>query len=420
MKRLLILLCLLVPVAALAQPSEEQLRQDLRENIYRSSLTTCPYEYTPAKLTPAPRGFKPFYISHYGRHGSRTNWDDEGTTYASIQKKYHDAAQAGLLTEEGLAASALIDTLILLHNGSDGRLTRLGAQEHRQIAGRMYANYKEVFRKGSKKVSARSSTVQRVLVSMAAFTGELLSRQGDLDIDWDTSNKIMKIVSSDASRAHRDTLRPRVQQFNKTHRIDSMAFLRRVFKDPEAGRALLGGKGHRLASQTLFLADGCGAFGLDDRLYRLFTEEDILHHAQSNAISLYMRQANSVEYGDLRMPRIEPLLDDIIARADAAIATGEYAADLRFGHDFPLVAISARLALSGVGDRWTFDECINWPGWRYSPFAGNVQLVFYRNKAGEVLVKALINERETAILGLEGFPYYRWEDYKVLLLAGKK
>ena len=29
------------------------------------------YEYRPAAATPAPDGYTPFYISHYGRHGSR-------------------------------------------------------------------------------------------------------------------------------------------------------------------------------------------------------------------------------------------------------------------------------------------------------------------------------------------------------------
>ena len=39
-------------------------------------------------------------------------------------------------------------------------------------------------------------------------------------------------------------------------------------------------------------------------------------------------------------------------------------------------------------------------------------MVFYRNAAGEVLVKVLYNEREMRIRGLEPvpWPYYRWAD----------
>jgi hypothetical protein len=51
------------------------------------------------------------------------------------------------------------------------------------------------------------------------------------------------------------------------------------------------------------------------------------------------------------------------------------------------------------------------------PFAGNMEMVFYRNKAGKVLVKFLLNEQETLLRGLpsvEG-PYYDWETVKANL-----
>ena len=39
-------------------------------------------------------------------------------------------------------------------------------------------------------------------------------------------------------------------------------------------------------------------------------------------------------------------------------------------------------------------------------------MVFYRNKAGEVLVKLYVNEREVRLTTLPGGPYYRWEEFK--------
>ena len=49
--------------------------------------------------------------------------------------------------------------------------------------------------------------------------------------------------------------------------------------------------------------------------------------------------------------------------------------------------------------------------------AANIQFAFYRNGVGDVLVKVLFNERETAVRGLEPVagPYYRWPDLKALL-----
>ena len=37
----------------------------------------CPYQFEDVTLTKAPDGYKPFYISHYSRHGSRYYWNNQ-------------------------------------------------------------------------------------------------------------------------------------------------------------------------------------------------------------------------------------------------------------------------------------------------------------------------------------------------------
>ena len=81
-------------------------------------------------------------------------------------------------------------------------------------------------------------------------------------------------------------------------------------------------------------------------------------------------------------------------------------------HDYQLLAFCSKIGVKGIGERLTKEEAVEWPGWLYSPFAGNFQMVFYKNKAGNVLVKCFINERETTLLGLPDGPYYQWEDVK--------
>lgn len=418
MKKTLLLL-LLLPVLAAAQseqtlPSHEALKADIQANLFRAALNEVHYEYAPGPRTPAPSGYKPFYISHYGRHGARSNW--AGKKYASVQKKYAAAAQAGVLTPEGLAAKEQIDEAIRIHDNMDGRLSPLGVQEHRDIAGRMYRSYKRVFTKGSKKITARSSVVPRVLVSMASFTGELLSCQGDLVISLDTGEELMKILSTDSPRPVTDSVKRILARHRQTHVPDTSAFMARIFTDVAKGRALTGNP-VTLMQETFDMGTTTSAFGLDDRLFRLFSLEELCAYEQYVALSFYLRQCNSVEFGDDRMPSVDPLITDIIEKADAAIAGAEVAADLRFGHDYQVLALGSRLGLDGIAQRYTATECLDWPGWRYTPFAANIQLIFYRNRKGDVLVKPLLNERETRILGLDGFPYYRWEDYKAWLIA---
>ena len=49
-----------------------------------------------AKLTPAPEGFRPFYISHYGRHGSR--WLPSDSRYEWVNSQFAD----NVLNSKGL------------------------------------------------------------------------------------------------------------------------------------------------------------------------------------------------------------------------------------------------------------------------------------------------------------------------------
>ncbi len=57
-----------------------------------------------------------------------------------------------------------------------------------------------------------------------------------------------------------------------------------------------------------------------------------------------------------------------------------------------------------------------WRNYRIFPMACNIQLVFYRptkGKEGDILVKAMLNEREMTLPGTPvSGPYYRWADLR--------
>ena len=56
-----------------------------------------------------------------------------------------------------------------------------------------------------------------------------------------------------------------------------------------------------------------------------------------------------------------------------------------------------------------------WRNYRIFPMGCNVQLVFYRPKKGngDILVKGLLNERETTLpVATNQWPYYRWVDLR--------
>ena len=54
-----------------------------------------------------------------------------------------------------------------------------------------------------------------------------------------------------------------------------------------------------------------------------------------------------------------------------------------------------------------------WADFRITPMATNLQFIFYRNKAGEVIVKLLHNEKECRLpVESDMAPYYPWKQLR--------
>ena len=111
-------------------------------------------------MTDAPAGKKPFYISHYGRHGSRylSNRKGYDIPYRILTK----ADSLGKLTPFG---QDMLHELRIIIEDSEGRwgdLTGLGKKQHRHIAQRMVEHFPEVFA-GDATIDARSTTVNRCM-----------------------------------------------------------------------------------------------------------------------------------------------------------------------------------------------------------------------------------------------------------------
>ena len=54
-----------------------------------------------------------------------------------------------------------------------------------------------------------------------------------------------------------------------------------------------------------------------------------------------------------------------------------------------------------------------WADFKASPMAANIQLVFFKNKEGDIILKVLHNEAEVHIpVQTDIFPFYRWTDVR--------
>ena len=385
----------------------------ISEKPWIANLNACPYEMAvqPGPQTKAPRGYKPFYISHYGRHGSRSGWDQD--RYEKIISALSAAKEAGILTASG---DSLLNEVTLVKeatNKMDGRLTVRGQREHRAIANRMYKNFRPVFRRGSKNVRVLSSTVPRCLVSMAAFTNQLSELDYRLNIVMDCGEEIQKEISNDSAPEDRATRHHITDSLRHAMPVDYSGMMSLLFTDTTAAKQFVPVPRH-LARDIFGVGRISRSFDYDFNMFRFLPFDAVYYWAEYNNMSMYLGQCNSIPFGDNRMARAKPLTDLIIRQADDALASGEVAADLRFGHDYPLMALCCYIGIEGSAERYDLEGARkHYVSTFVAPFAGNLQLVFYRSRKADkpVLVKLLLNENEVLVPDLEPVqgPYYSWE-----------
>lgn len=421
-KRLILFPALFMGITVLyAQPRQSEAAvRALMEEPTRAGNNTNSYEFREIHDTKPPKGYKPFYISHYGRHGSRSNWG--GSAYEALISTLETGKQMGILTPGGDSLLAAARKVLANYDGMDGRLSQRGVREHTLIAERMYKRYPSVF-KGEKMVRAYGSTVQRCLISMNAFTTSLVRKNPKIMYYLDTGEKFMGYI--DNTSGWQRITAPASISANQALRglpDDTVGVLKTIFTDTQKARTFV--KSARSLTENVWTTAVIAEdFDIEDNLFRFLPFDAIYKRwAQSN-VSLYTGHCNSVEAGDERVPMAQSCVEDIVTKADECIATGKYAADLRFGHDYPLMALVSYLGIEGVGERIPADEiCDRWLGFWNIPMASNLQIIFYRNKSNDVIVKFLYQEQETRLIGLEPFygPYYKWETVKANLEGYKR
>lgn len=374
------------------------------------------YEFTDVVWTPPPEGYRPFYVSHYGRHGSRRINAHNGLHSEWVRKILEDAEKAGNLTMLGKELLIGIAKLDNENVGFQGELTQRGVEEHRTLARRMAARTPEVFKTG-RRVYCRATRAPRCLLSMANFTLALYAAAPGLDISYATGEKIHVMMTGLAysDPKWRKKFKAAGERLYE-RKVDAARLLKSLFVDP--ARVKKCDTPYEFARRLYVCASACqclvAEIGELD-LWKYFTKEEIttLFRCQSAMDLAVLGNVN--EFRD-EVPRVaSTVVQDIVEQADRAIADPSIAADLRFGHDSGIWPVAGFLQLEGPGDCLPMEEA--WekcPSWKYMSMATNLQMVFFRNAAGDVLVKILWNEKETLVRGLKpkSGPYYAWTDLK--------
>lgn len=368
------------------------------------------YRYDASPLTTAPKGYTPFYISHYGRHGSRYAWNDD--TYIVIARVLEAARQTGSLTGMGETFYRRFMDFYKIPLINYGNLVPLGFEQHRRIAETMFEEFPEVFSNGGK-VAVRSSVSQRAIASMSAFCSSLVKCSPKLEMDISVLNadmcvanpaeapdELFRNISGELKRPSDDGT---VTNIQKKHYDDVLnrLFTDRGFLEDAGGR-------QKFIFELFMLWSGYHNYCDEDIFEFLFTKEELVDFWEGENYRLYLSHTEE------RYLTI-PLLEDIIDRADEALKEGGCVAHLRFGHDRALNAFTTLINIDGSGFEPDCASDVKYWFQNYNcPMACNLQFVFYRSKKNpEILFKLLRNNSEVSLPQLDPVsgPYYRWSDF---------
>lgn len=407
---------IMVAAATGAQTPKRDFKRDIR--LSASNLLAYPGPDNSRKMTPAPDSLKPFYISHYGRHGSRFLIDPED--YAEPLATLHRADSMGKLTLRGRDLMRRISWMQAEADGRLGELTEIGARQHRGIARRMYERFPEVFAPGAH-IDARSTVVIRCILSMENELMELVRLNPALNVSHDASQHDMVYMNFANTAPTPSAWTPEAREAMRQlydSMVDTVKVMRRLFSDMDYAREHVGMR--RLNDQLFRLASATQ--NSDARykvtLYDVFDDNDIYANWVCNNAGWYLGYACCPINGGRQPLTQRNLLNNIINEADSCIKLAGTGASLRFGHETVLLPLVCLMGLDGYGmstDDLRHLDRKGWIDYKIFPMGSNVQIVFYRKDASDTdpVVKVLLNENEAKlpIKAVSG-PYYRWSDVR--------
>ena len=377
------------------------------------------YPVTETTLVDVPEGYEPFYISHYGRHGSR--WLPNDKRYTWVKKQFEDKNR---LTKLGKSVRKRMEKIWKNAQGNGGLLTPLGGRQHHQIARRMYQNFPQLFTADAH-IMAHSSTVNRCKTSMENFVAELKTQNPSIKIDPLTRQEDMAwIAYKSKEQSYLE------HSWDWPLPISTDRFINALFTDASH---LSKANREKLLSELHTIASDMQDVELDVSFYDIFTEEELVAVYNLNNRRMTRHNGDEIMNNGIAARCATSLWNRIEADADAAIARKDVGADLRFGHDTNLYRLMTLMGINLRGERSEVR------GERYDrmdeilPMAANLQMIFYRGKKEEgrgkkVLVQLLLNEHPVTISNLSPLtipeqssptrslsylsPLYSWEDLK--------
>lgn len=423
MKQRYLIVTLLTVCCALGMIPSAWAQSKVKELIRKSpSYASCNYYIYPdsitSALTPSPEGKKPFYISHYGRHGSRYISSRSGYDIPYVMMQQADSLDE--LTEEG--QKVLHEMNIIMRNTENrwGELTGFGKKQMQQIGQRMAERFPEVLCPGAR-VTGVSTTVARCIESMGACLMQMLQVCPQLQITMKSSERTQWYMNHQDKKLRRGYMTPEAKKAYDAyiaHRMGNTRLMELIFKNPDIVKEVVDEEQFSYYLMKMGLFQLNINYNQSTYLMTLFDTDDLYLMWQIDNAIWYIQHGACKLNGGSQPYSQRYLLRQMIADADSCIRLDHPGAQLRFGHETVVLPLVCLIGVNGFDlETDNLDE-LEAKGWWCSsvfPMASNLQFIFYRShpKDPDVLFKVLLNEEEATLpLQPVSGPYYRWTDFR--------
>lgn len=409
--------CLIYLLTGLLVACTSSTKELIKANPYFSLGNLFPYEPMDTVRVESPEGYELFYISHFGRHGSRFTTDSMDIHRPLVL--FTEYSKKGILTDEGLQLLKDLSVLEELSRGNYGSLTTLGASEHKSIASRMVNHYPALFQ--CRHIDTYTTMVPRVIDSRDNFllTIDSIQPGNDFVLNYldDSPRNFQEVLGANMSKEQykiiysHDNLDKIVN--NRWETFSGSTFARKIFTPENAPEDV------KDVMNTLF--NGVKSYKCinDPRLdfTRYFTLEELYELWWRNNMYWYAHHGYTEENEGIR-PTVKgkAITQVIIEDADAVISNkADYSATLRFSHDGDMNALTCYLDIDGCNSDTYEDVEFLSRDFENVRAAVNIQLLFFRDSENNILVRILKNEKpvglkNTDIPYLNGF--YEWNTLK--------
>jgi len=391
------------------------------------------YQSQQQHYSPLPKGYLPVFINHVGRHGARHLTKDVNSSYL-YQLILHADSLKGL-TAAGKMLEEKILRLEKVEKKNFKSISLRGKEEQQQLAERMYANNRNVFKTKTPVLNIAYTKEIRTLQTSEAFLTALKTRATGTLTSIHLNDTTLRFYDMspayDAYKEDGDWIQ-NLQQLRTFLHYDTLAstiiqtffttsFLKTLnAKDNDKFTTDLFGFITILNSiREEITAAGYTFNDIDMQSFLSCAQLAVLSNID-NAED-FLEKGPGTNVNGMQVKIAVPLLADFIRSTDEYIKTKTVNAQLRFGHAETIAPYAALLGftsatvpakkVTGIYQVWKADKVI--------PLSANIQWILYQKPGSKnYLVRFLLNEKETAVKGLTTttFPYYKWADVRLFYI----